>query len=102
MSMFNLKLLFLPGIYGKDALPCGPTAYVAIQRYLHPNLTDSSMKNEQVISADCLTFDEFKHEINRLTNELETLKKRAERLFAEIAQEKQRAYGVIRSLLECN
>jgi hypothetical protein len=83
MSTSNLKLLFLPGSYGKGVSPCGPKAYVAIQRYFHPNLTDSSMKNEQVVSADCNSFDEFQPEIDRLINELEVIKKQAERLFAE-------------------
>lgn len=83
MSTFNLKLLFLPGSYGKGVSPCGPTAYVGIQRYLHPNLRDSSMKNEKVISADCVSFEEFQPEVDRLIKELNVIKKQAEQRFAE-------------------
>jgi len=80
MSTNSLQLFDIPGSYKEGKLPHGPSAYVALKTWSKPEL-----KNDEdgfiVISSECVTFDEFQYEVDRLIKELETIKKQAKRFF---------------------
>ena len=83
MSTFSLQLLEFPGNYESN-LPDVPRAYIAIKTCSEVKCRDKAGKKEinfRVISTECLTINEFHDEVERLINELETLKKQADKFF---------------------
>ncbi len=91
MSTYSLQLLGFPGNYGSGTPPYGPRAYIAIKSCSKVKWRDKTGKKEidfTVISPECVSMNEFRHEIERLIKELETIKKQAEKFFHKEAAKK--------------
>lgn len=84
MSTYSLQLLDFPGNYESGALPYGPRAYIAIKTCSKVKWRDKTGKKEidfTVVSPECVSINEFQHEVERLIKELETIKKQASNFF---------------------
>jgi len=83
MTTWNLQLLRFPENYEEKLIGLGPIAYIAIK---HPSDTIKWKKGKKeieftTISPECVIFRELELEINRLINELETIKKQGKKFF---------------------
>jgi hypothetical protein len=83
MATYGLQLLSFPGKYkGKEA-PYGPRAYVALKR---PEVEEFAVKGDKekaefyLITPDCVAFQEFDAQVNRLIEELETIRKKGKKI----------------------
>lgn len=84
MPTHSLQLLYCPGNYEKESLPCGPKAHIAIKSCSQTKWRDKTGEKEidfTVISPECASAIDFQYEVERLTKELETLKKQANKFF---------------------
>lgn len=84
MATYNLQLLKFPGNIEKGTLPFGPRAYVALKASSQIKWTNKNGKNETYFTAitpECVSVNEFKYEINRLIQELQTIEKQADKFF---------------------
>ncbi|MBA7494696.1 hypothetical protein ES702_05273 [subsurface metagenome] len=92
MSTHTLQLLKIPSNYKKGTLPYGPKAYIALKSYGGIELPTKSGKEKtmfSILSPECLALNEIKYEINRLIQELQTIKKQAKGFFQKEDQKRQ-------------
>ena len=84
MSTYSLQLLNFPGNCKKGTLPYGPRAYIALKSHSSVKWRDKAGIKEinfTVITHQCDSLSEFQYEVKRLSKELETLNKQADRFF---------------------
>lgn len=94
MSTYSLQLLDFPGNYEKGTLPYGPRAYVALKAFSGVMWHDKTGKKEvefTVITPECVRVEEFRYQVKRLIEELETIEKQAENFFAKDKEKKSRS-----------
>jgi hypothetical protein len=73
MSTYSLDLLFLDP--EKEALPGAPVAQIYVKTY-------SSDATERIyVSHQCVSLREIEHECDRLTKEIASIRKKAQRKF---------------------
>jgi len=83
MSTLTFQLLKYPGSHEKGRL-CPPIAYIALKSFEDKELPTRSGKNKvvrHIISVRCDGPSDIEYEIERLTRELETIKKQGKSFF---------------------
>ena len=83
MSTITLQLLKYPGSYEKGRL-CPPIAYIALNKFEPKELPTKSGKNKAVyniISVRCDGPSDIEYAIERLTRELEIIRKQGQSFF---------------------
>ena len=85
---FSLNLLFLE--QPKDyKIPGSPIAYIQLKNFSCFSFgKGNSKKDFKTISNRCYSFREFEFEVDRLKNELDSIKKKAKRKFANADKDK--------------
>lgn len=93
MSTHSLKLQKFSGSPGnKVAVPSVPVAYVALKSYIpHKTLNKPGGKEVcfRAISSMCVSFNEIDWEVNRLIEELQTIRKQARGFFQKEQSKRQ-------------
>lgn len=90
MATWNLQLLPISDFYDNKPTGLGPRAYIAIK---HPSdrikWREGKIEIEfDTISPDCTIFEELEFHVDRLTKELETIKKQGKRFFEKEIQKR--------------
>jgi len=83
MSTLTFQLLKYPGSHEKGRL-CPPIAYIALKSFKDKELPTKSGKNKvvhHIISAKCYGYSDIEYEVERLSRELETIKKQGKSFF---------------------
>lgn len=84
MSTHSLQLLEIPGNYKKGTLPYNPRAYIALKWHGPIELPSGPEKKKvkfHTLSPECQGFSEIEYEIDRLIQELQTIRKQAKKFF---------------------
>lgn len=85
MSTHTLRLQKFSGNSGNDGtLPYGPRAYIALKSYSPMKLPSKPGGKEvdfKALSSQCMAFGEIDWEVNRLIQELQTIRKQAKAFF---------------------
>lgn len=84
MPTYSLQLLKVPasrGNYKKRTAPHGPRAYIALKVHSTIELSSGSGKKKHPLSPDCVVFSEVDYQINRLIEELQTIRNQARKFF---------------------
>jgi hypothetical protein len=82
MSTYSLQLLDFPVDYKIKPIVLGPRVYIALKTYGTKVWRKGNKEIEfTTISPECVTLKEFEYQINRLIEELETIKKQGKIFF---------------------
>jgi len=87
MPTYSLQLLKVPasrGNYKKGTAPHGPRAYIALKIHSTIELPSGPGKKKvefHTLSPECVVFSEVDYQINRLIQELQTIKNQAKKFF---------------------
>ena len=91
MTTYSLQRLDSPGNYDDGTLPFGPRAHIALKASSGVTWQDKARRKKicfTVITPECVTVDEFRYQVKRLMEELETIEKQAEKFFAKEIEKK--------------
>ena len=83
---YNLQLLDFSSNYGREALPFRPRAHIALKSYSTITWQDKAVGKEidfKVITPECVSLSEFNSQIEKLIQELKTIKRQAKDYFSE-------------------
>ena len=95
MSTLTLQLLKYPGSYEKGRL-CPPIVYIALKGFEYKELPTESGKKKvgfHIISGRCDGLSDIEYEIERLTCELEIIKKQGKSFFQRESEEIEKSQG---------
>ncbi len=96
MATYSLQLLGFHGKYEGEGAPYGPRAYIALKSYgvkEFPVKAGKEKASFNLITPDCVAFQEFDYEVNRLIKELKTIRSQGTRFFKKDKEKKEKAFG---------
>lgn len=83
MKTFSLQLINFPGNHGdKNKLPYGPRAHICVKcKTILKCPSKKGIIELDALSHECTSFQEFESEVDRLSKELQQIKKQGRRFF---------------------